>query len=257
MKLDVAIATFRPEGIGRVCAMQLPQVEGVRYVVSWQEHGGATLPQELMRSDMKIVRFSGKGLAANRNNALDHCSAEIVLIADDDLVYTPQQLRSVIRTMDANPLVDIASFQYSGDHKTYPADEAPITRKIPKGLTFTSFEVAIRQRCLNRLHYDERFGLNGTLYTIGEDDKLLLDAVRLGLNCRYFPITITSHTGPTTGFRPVTNPRTAQGMGYLIRGWYPASWPLRVPLKAYRLHKAGSSFWFCLRHLLAGATAKK
>lgn len=257
MKLDVAIATFRPEGIRRVCEMQLPTVEGVRYVVSWQEHEGEPIPQELMRGDMKIMRFSGKGLAANRNNALSHCSAELLLTADDDLRYTPEQLKSVIDTMESHPEVDIASFQYSGDHKRYPEAEAAITLNIPKGLTFTSFEVAMRQRCLKKLRYDERFGLNGTMYSIGEDDKLMLDAVRMGLNCRYFPIVITSHTGPTTGFRPITDPKALQGMGYLIRGWYPASWPLRVPLKAYRLHKAGSKFSFCLKHLLAGAMAKK
>lgn len=254
MKLDVAISTYQPQGLQRVASMNLPKVEGVRYVVSWQEHGGAPIPDQLLRSDVKIVRFGKSGgLSVNRNNALAYTSAPVVLIADDDLKYTAAQLQSVIDTMESNHQVQVATFQYIGDNKYYPSIEQPITRKIPKGLTFTSFEIAIRRECLSSLKFDERFGIGGTLFDIGEDEKFMLDAVRMGYICRFFPINITTHPGPTTGHRPITNPRAAAGTGCLIRGWYPWSWILRIPLKTYRLKKSGSKFGFCLRHMLRGA----
>lgn len=53
MKLDVAISTYQPQGLQRVADMNLPQVEGVRYVVSWQQHGGARIPEQLLRNDVK------------------------------------------------------------------------------------------------------------------------------------------------------------------------------------------------------------
>lgn len=253
MKLDVAISTYQPQGLQRVADMNLPQVEGVRYVVSWQQHGGARIPEQLLRNDVKIIRFGSSGQSANRNNAVIYTSAPIVLIADDDLRYTAQQLQAVIDTMEANPDVDIATFQYIGDNKYYPPTEQPITRQIPKGLSFASFEIAVRRKCFDSLKFDERFGIGGSMFDLGEDEKLMLDAVRMGYTCRFFPITITTHTEPTTGHRPITNPRAAAGTGCLIRGWYPWSWPLRIPLKAYRLKKNGSKFGFCLRHMLRGA----
>lgn len=253
IKLDVAIATHRPDGIRRVKAMQLPMVEGVRYVVSWQNHEGAPIPQELLRSDIKIARFSGKGVSANRNNALRYTSAPIVLFADDDLTYTPARLQSVIDTMEAHPNVDVGTFQYEGDNKRYPSEPSLISLHKPRWLSFTTFEIAIRSKCLNKLHFDERFGPNGSLFPIGEDEKFMLDAIKSGLICYYFPIVITSHTGPTTGFRAITDAKAAEGTGCLIRGRYPWSWPLRIPLKAYRLWKNGSKFGFCLLYMTKGA----
>lgn len=253
LKLDVAISTYRPQGLQRVADMNLPEVEGVRYVVSWQEHDGAPIPEQLLRRDVKIVRFGRSGQSANRNNSLAYTSAPIVLISDDDLKYTANQLKSVIDTLQANPQVQVATFQYLGDNKQYPHTEQPITRHIPKGLTFTTFEIAVRRECLSSLKFDERFGIGGTLFDIGEDEKFMLDAVRMGYICRFFPINITTHPGPTTGLRPITNPRAAAGTGCLIRGWYPWSWVLRIPLKAYRLKKNGSNLGFCLRHMLRGA----
>ena len=60
LRLDVLIATHRPEGIKRVVDMDLPRVDGVGYIVSWQDHRGVLVPQELARrDDIEIVRFEG------------------------------------------------------------------------------------------------------------------------------------------------------------------------------------------------------
>ena len=86
LTLDIAIVTHRPEGIARVAAMNLPVIDGVRYVVSWQSHEEAPVPESLVRDDVEIHRFDGRGISLNRNHAYDHCRADIVLNADDDLI---------------------------------------------------------------------------------------------------------------------------------------------------------------------------
>jgi len=251
-RLDVTVSTWQPEGIKRVAAMHLPEVDGVRYVVSWQNHENSPIPTELMRGDIKIVRFGGSGLAANRNNAIKYSSAPIVLIADDDLKYTSEQLQAVINTFDQYKNVDLATFRYNGDNKHYPDESCPIRRDLPKGFSISAIEIAMRRNCFEKIKFDVRFGLGAERLRLGEDDKLLLDAVRANLNCRYFPITIATHHGPTTGYRPISDAGTVQASGCLIRGWYPLSWPLRIPLKAWRMWKSGSRFWFCFLNLIKG-----
>lgn len=89
LTLQVAIPTHAPEGISRIERVLLPPREGVGYVVSWQDHRNARIPDAVAaRDDVEVLRFDGRGLSANRNNALEHCRADIILIGDDDLVYT-------------------------------------------------------------------------------------------------------------------------------------------------------------------------
>lgn len=47
LTLDVLICTYTPDGIRRVAGMNLPALEGVTYIVSWQEHADAPVPDSL------------------------------------------------------------------------------------------------------------------------------------------------------------------------------------------------------------------
>lgn len=256
MTLDVAIVTWQPDGMSRIEAMKLPQVEGVRYIVSWQETGtGAIIPQQLAeRVDIEVHVFNGSGVAANRNNALKHCQADVVLMADDDLRYTTEQLKSVIEVFAADETLDVATFRYEGAVKEYPSEECQLGFPLPKNYGVATFEIAVRRRVLDRIKFDERFGPGAKVWQAGEDEKFLIDARKAGLNCRFFPITITHHEGLTTGDRPLTNRGVAAGQGRIVRLEYPRSWWCRIVLKSWReWRKHGTSPAFTLFNLFRGA----
>ncbi|MDE7407242.1 MAG: glycosyltransferase, partial [Muribaculaceae bacterium] len=132
LTLDVLISTIYSAGIHRVAAMNLPVMEGVRYVVSWQCPEGK-IPAELCRSDIKIIPFDKRGLSSNRNNALANSTADLCLIADDDLIYKADQLQKVIDSFEQHPEVEVACFCYKGDHKRYPIELTDISKRLPKG----------------------------------------------------------------------------------------------------------------------------
>lgn len=241
MTLDVLIATHSPRGLEAVERMQLPAVDRVRYVVSWQEHGGVAVPESLARrEDVEIHRLDERGLARNRNNAIRHSRADIMLTADNDLYYTPQQLKSVIRAFEDNPEVEIGVFEYEGsDAKAYPKEQCPLNR-LPKGYFTSAIEIAVRRTSrTERLLFPPEFGLGSGRWEVGEDSMFLLAARRMGLCVTFFPIVITRHDGPTTGLRPMTNPRALRGTGACIALEYPLTAPLRIPLKAWREWRVG------------------
>lgn len=254
-RLSVLIATCRPDGIERVVAMNLPEVGGVHYWVSWQMHENLPVPESLSsRKDVTVLRADSIGLSNNRNNLLENATGDAFLIADDDLRYTSAQLVDVIRTFDENPDVEYASFMFTGtDAKVYPSHSCPLW-PIPKNYSQTSFEVAIRNNPRTaRLRYNPFFGLGAPVLRSGEDELLLLSAIRLGLNCRFFPIIITHHEGLTTGNRKITDNGVLKASGAVITVQYPFTAFLRIPLKAYRLHKSGqSSFLRSLRYMIYG-----
>lgn len=241
MTLEVLISTLGPEGIRRVVEMRLPRVDGVSYIVSWQMPQGE-IPRELERPDVKVFPLEGRGVSRNRNNCLDHASADILLIADDDLQYTPERLRAVIDAFELRPDLDMAVFRYEGpDTSVYPAEECSLTERMPKGLYVASFQMAVRRESpAGKLRFSELFGMGAPEFLSGEDEFYLLTARSKRLNIRFFPITITVHAGLTTGHRRQL-PGNITASGALIRRQYPQTWPLRLLLKALRLTRASLS----------------
>ena len=242
-RLSVLIATCRPDGIERVVAMDLPEVAGVHYWVSWQMHENLPVPESLAsRKDVSVLCTDTIGLSNNRNNLLENAEGDIFLIADDDLRYTSDQVRSVIDVFDENPEIDYASFMFTGaDAKVYPSHVCHLW-PVPKNFSQTSIEVAIRNNSRTaRLRYNPFFGLGAPVLRSGEDELFLISAIRLGLNCRFFPIIITHHEGLTTGNRKITDNGVLKASGAVIAVQYPFTAFMRIPLKAYRLHKSGQS----------------
>ena len=259
MTLQVLISTCSPEGISRVAAMALPAVEGVEYLVMWQRHEGGEVPEALAeRPDVRVMRSGRIGLSANRNDLLDVATADAVLIADDDLRYTAESLAGARDIIAAHPEVDYFSFRHKSPHpKAYPAGECSLAR-LPRGFYQTSFEVALRRNeCTAGLRYREDFGVGAPYFGCGEEELLLLEARKDGLNCRFFPHTVAEHPGDTTGHRRADK-RVLHGHGAVIAMLYPWTWPLRLVFKARRLARAKqASFPGALPALTAGAVRVK
>lgn len=253
-RMDVAIATWQPEGIHRVEAMNLPRVPGVRYVVSWQLPGpDPVIPESLAcRDDVSIFILNRAGVSENRNNACDHCTAEIILNSDDDLVYTADGLQAVMDTFESDPDLDLACFRYNGAPDKYPAEACDLASRLPKGFFVATFEMAIRRRVLNNVCFDIYFGPGAPFFQSGEDTSFLLDTILCGHKCRFFPITICTHDHPTTGDKPMPK-GVAMAEGFLIRRQYPVSWILRMPLKAWRNMRKGGTFFPTLFYLFKGS----
>lgn len=251
LTLEVAICTLGADGISSVTRMLPSPGEGVSYLVSWQGADGLEVPLPLaVRDDVRVIRCNGKGLSVNRNHALDHAAGDIVLIADDDLVYHEGAFDAIRQVFEAHPDVDYASFRHDGPGvRIYPAAETGLGRKLPKGFVQTSFEVALRRDSrAGRLRYHEEFGLGSGRYICGEEELLLRRAIASGVKCWFFPITIVTHPDVSTGFRPEDRMAVNRVRGILTVIDHPWSWPLRTALRCWR-----NGRWRAVAHGFAGA----
>lgn len=242
-RLQVLIATHRAPGIERVAAMRLPEVEGVQYLVSWQHCMDLPEPEYFSRRrDITVHRFFGEGVSANRNNLLEYATAPFVLIADDDLIYTREQLLGALEIMERHPDTDYFSFRYDGaDNKTYPEAETSL-ENLPKGFYQTAFEVGLNRRGEAReLRFNKFFGPGAPFFTAAEDEILLYTARRNGLRCRFFPFTICTHPGLTTGSRREVADGFYRSHGAVIALNNRRTWPLRVALNAWRSGRGRSA----------------
>lgn len=254
--LDMAVATHGPDGLQRLLCMLLPPIDGIRYVVSWQNHENAPVSEAIAaRGDVEIHRIEGGGLAVNRNNAMRFCTADIILQCDNDLEYYPEGLEQVRRVFQQQPDLDVATLRSDhGDPARFPGRQVTLKGKLPKNYFVTSFEIALRRSSAGGLRFAEEFGLGAPELQCGEDEVFLLTAMRAGYCCRFVPITICAHPHPSTGLKSRFTSKNLMGMGATIRLLYPRSFSLRLLIKARRVSSNGqASFLSALRWLTTGA----
>lgn len=257
MTLELLISTI-DDGVDSVAQLLLPARTGVRYLVSWQhslESDRKTVPPSLERDDVTVVHLGGRGLSRNRNNSLEHATGDILLIADDDCRYSPQQLDTVVDTFERHPSLALATFRMESKHnnKTYPEREFDLA-KPPKGYYVTSFEIALRREAVGHLRFDERFGLGAPVFQCCEEELFVEQAVGEGFNCRFFPVAVVRHDEPTTQISRAADPDVLAARGaYLWQSRrYHKTALLRAVLAAWRMRGKGVTFRQALHHLYRG-----
>lgn len=244
MTLEILICTI-DNGIDNIKELLLAPIKGVSYLVSWQHSSETTpytLPKELEREDVKIVHLQGKGLSRNRNNAIRHATGDICLIADDDCTYQSEYFARITETFKNDSTLDLATFQCKNNYeqKSYPKYSFALN-KYPKGYFTSSVEIAFRRTSIQgKLWFNELFGLGAPVLQSGEENIFILDAVKSGLKCQYFPIVVVEHNHPTTASSRTSNPGVIMAEGaYISRAFSWTALP-RLILKAIRLNKKNS-----------------
>lgn len=259
MTLDLAMATWRPDALQRIDLAQLPEVDGVRYVISWQQHGDAPIPPAFAaRTDITIVRTDAAGLSANRNNAIAHCSSDFILNADDDMAYDAKALAKLLDIFTRRSDLDLIMCQYAdadgNPAKDYPVLAEDITQKMPRGLWCGTIELAFnRHGRLADLHFEQRIGPGTEPITSGEDEYFMLQARRRRARCRFVPLLIGRHLGTPHAARHRLPDGQLRSFGFYIAAAYPGSDLLRILLKALRLCCARqASMHRAISQMLAG-----
>lgn len=252
MKIDVIIATYKPEGINRVSNMYLPVEEDVNYIISWQEDNNYPLPRNLKREDIHVYRCEGKGLSRNRNNGIEHSAADIVYIADDDIILMPDFVSIIKRSFEQYPDTEVATFKMK--EGSFPDKITELTFYLPKNYSITAYQTAFKRELYPTIKFDIRYGINSGIFEAGEDELFHLTARKKGLKCRFFPEVLGSHPHASTGFRKIDDVKVLYSFGAVITKSYPRTFILRLPLKAYRLKKNNQyNFFGALFHLAVGS----
>lgn len=259
MKLNVAISTYGSAGIKRVEKMlhNIQPQNNVKYVVSWQDHFGHAISDYLIkREDVEIYRFDKKGLSNNRNNSIKYCDGDIILIADDDVIYDLDFADKIIKTFESNEKYDLLIFKIDNlKKKEYPAHDVKLTLPLPKNYYCSSIEIAFRKENLGDLKFWPGMGLGNNYLHCGEDEIFLLSAIKRGKQCYYINKKIGEHPDITTGDK--VSPGILRGQGFVIQAIYPVTSFFRIILKAYRIKKKNAiSFLFVLKQLSKGAYYK-
>lgn len=131
----------------------------------------------------KMISTETRGVGINRNLALAYATADICLLADDDVVYADDMEARVTAEFDAHPDADVMIFHFETDSARKQI-KYPKTKKHGRfaRMPWAGFRIAFRLSALRRANvwFTTLFG-GGCLFPSGEDSMFLADLKSAGL----------------------------------------------------------------------------
>lgn len=151
---------------------------------------------------IKYICTNEKGLSKSRNLALAHSTKEIIVIADDDLVYDDGYDQTIMNEYNRNKNAEGIAFFV--ELEGYPKDMNFIQSNKPinkiESMKLCSVYLTFKLSSIKKQKFDESFGA-GSRYTMGEESIFLFDLLEKNKKIFYCPKKIAyAQLGESTWF---------------------------------------------------------
>ena len=186
LQLLVAAVNRAPEELAEEM-----RIDSDAVIVSQGDHYGY---EELAWRGHRLRFFSmaERGVGLSRNFSLQRADSDVVLFADEDIIYEPDYAKTVLDAFAVHPEADMLLFnvQAMPGRETYHNDSFSRVRWYNCG-RYPTYSFAAR---LKRLHEENiTFSLlfgGGAKYSNGEDSLFLRDCLKAGLRIYKIPVCI-------------------------------------------------------------------
>ncbi|MGN7938754.1 glycosyltransferase family A protein [Virgibacillus sp. 6R] len=156
-----------------------------------------------------FMSFAERGVGLSRNTALMRSTADICLIADDDVTYVDNYKALVLDTFAEFPDADMIVFNVPSTNPERASKEIERKGRVKwyNSLKYGACRMAIRTESFKRenIYFSLLFG-GGAKYGSGEDSLFIFDAIKKGLKVYATPtkLGVVSQEG-STWFEGYTN----------------------------------------------------
>ena len=132
---------------------------------------------------IQVYHMSDRGVGLSRNTVLLHAMADIVLFADEDIVYNDGYVQQILGQFEARPDADILIFNMDviKERATYFTKWEKQVRWYNSG-RYPTYSMAVRREKLlaKNVWFSLLFG-GGAKYSNGEDSLFIWDCLKKGL----------------------------------------------------------------------------
>ena len=143
----------------------------------------------------KLFSYFDRGLSKSRNLAIENATADICIIADNDLCYNDNCISIIRNAYNKYPHADIIAFYVESQTKGRPTSNQS-EKKISflSSMKIASFQITFKRNSIlqKNIRFDENFGAGSDNFSAGEENIFLVDCLKKGLNIYYVPITIAT-----------------------------------------------------------------
>ncbi|MBO4453386.1 MAG: glycosyltransferase family 2 protein [Clostridia bacterium] len=146
---------------------------------------------------VKVYSRDDRGVGLNRNDIIMRADADILLFADDDVIYDDGYEEKILDEFRKHPEADAITFNVVPIPDTIPPDLNTKWKRIRwyNCLKYGAPRLAIRKSVLREkgIYFSLLFG-GGAKYSSGEDSLFIADLIRSGVKVYGAPVKIGSVT---------------------------------------------------------------
>lgn len=185
--LQILVATMKQEDFSLVKKMNIK----TNAIIANQHDTDSVINQTTEHGEIKMITTATRGVGLNRNIALMASDAEILLFADDDIVYYDGTLDGVKQAFKQLPDADVIIFSTDITKNGVIIENryAPIKRRhIWDSLKYGTYALAIRGDAVIKANitFNQLFG-GGCIYGSGEDSLFIIECLKKGLRVYTHP----------------------------------------------------------------------
>ena len=141
--------------------------------------------QILVEDDLKMITTNTRGVGLNRNIAVLASDGDILLFADDDVVYNDDMPQAVLAAFRENPQADVLVFGMDIMKNGSVVEKRHLKNRrlhVFNAMRFGTYRIAIRRSALLRanIQFNQNFG-GGCPFSSGEDSLFLKACFDRGL----------------------------------------------------------------------------
>lgn len=188
MTLQLLVAAVNKEPLPLAEEMQ---IDSDAVIVS-QGSGYAYEELEYKGHSIRCFFMKERGVGLSRNTSLMQAEADIIVFADEDIIYEPGYADKILRQFELHPEADMLLFnvQAMPGRETYHTNAFGRVRWYNCGRYPTYSFAARRERIHDRnITFSLLFG-GGARYSNGEDSLFLRDCLKAGLRVYRVPVLI-------------------------------------------------------------------
>lgn len=150
--------------------------------------------------NIKVINSFTKGLSKSRNLAIKNATKAILLITDDDVIFTKDFDTHIVQAFSNYTTHDILKFQFWQGDKLARNYSKKVLLQLHwfEILNAASIEMAFKRESIaDVVFFDENFGL-GSIIPLGEEAVFLSDAKKKNKKMGFIPEVIAIHNTNTT-----------------------------------------------------------
>lgn len=249
MKMQILISTMNQKDYSLLDRMNI-QTDSI--VVNQCDENSIT-EFKYKEHSIKWISLNERGVGLSRNTAWMRADADILLFADDDLVYEDEICEKIIKIFEENSKIDMFVFDIdiindNREIKNYRAIRHMHKLHWYNAMRYGACRFAIRRKALLRanISYSHMFG-GGTPFGSGEDSLFLIECFKKKLNVFAYPLKIASVDSQESSWYRGADDKYYEDKGTLYYRCFPKIYPLIFVIYSARNSKRGISFIDCLK----------
>lgn len=185
----------------------------------------------------KMISTQTRGVGINRNLALSYASADVCLMADDDVTYNNDMEETVLSEFDAHPDADVIIFHFASNDPKRKPPKYDKTKKWPRfaRTPWGAIRIAFRLNPVRKANawFTTLFG-GGCTFPSGEDSMWIKDLRRAGLTFYVSKETIGKVSFETSTWFTGYDKKYYFGQGALYQALRPKSFYLWLCYSVWR-----------------------